>query len=103
IVFTPQADLAILNYIANYIITTNRVNHDFVGKHATFKKGVDDIGYGLRPEHALEVDAKHTEKPGDSTPMTYDEYVEFVKPYTAEHASKISGVPVDKLAQLAEL
>ncbi len=28
--FTPQTDLAILNYIAHHIITTNRVNKDFV-------------------------------------------------------------------------
>ena len=29
-VFTPQTDLAILNYIANHIIATGRVNKDFV-------------------------------------------------------------------------
>src|SRR5437016_10791518 len=44
IVFTPQTDLAILNAIANHIITTNRVNRDFVGKHAIFKRGQTDIG-----------------------------------------------------------
>jgi nitrate reductase NapA len=49
IVFKPQTDLAILNYIANYIIKTNRVNKEFVDKHTSFKLGNDDIGYGLRP------------------------------------------------------
>ena len=39
IVFTPQTDLAILNAIANHIITTNRVNKDFVDKHTVFKRG----------------------------------------------------------------
>ncbi|MDP1165967.1 molybdopterin-dependent oxidoreductase, partial [Klebsiella pneumoniae] len=48
IVFTPQADLAMLNYIANYIITNKKVNTDFVNKHTVFKQGVTDIGYGLR-------------------------------------------------------
>ena len=54
IVFTPQTDLAILNAIANHIITTNRVNKDFVDKHTVFKRGQTDIGYGLRPENPLE-------------------------------------------------
>ena len=30
IVFKPGTDLAILNYIANHIIPTGRVNEDFV-------------------------------------------------------------------------
>ena len=37
--FTPQTDLAILNYIANHIIKTNRVNRDFVDKHTSFRLG----------------------------------------------------------------
>ena len=48
-VFTPQTDLAILNYIANYIIRTGKVNKDFVDSHVNFRKGTTDIGYGLRP------------------------------------------------------
>lgn len=36
IVFKPQTDLAILNYIANYIIKNNKVNHDFVNKYTVF-------------------------------------------------------------------
>ncbi len=55
-VFKPQTDLAILNAIANHIITTGRVNKDFVDKHTVFKRGQTDIGYGLRPEHPLEVE-----------------------------------------------
>ena len=58
IVFKPGTDLAILNYIANHIITTGRVNKDFVKNHTTFVKGATDIGYGLRPEHPLEKNAK---------------------------------------------
>jgi nitrate reductase NapA len=53
-VFTPQTDLAILNYIAHHIIRTGRVDQDFVGRHVNFKRGNTDIGYGLRPEHPLE-------------------------------------------------
>jgi nitrate reductase NapA len=57
IVFTPQTDLVLLNAIANHIITTNRVNKDFVDRHTVFKRGQTNIGYGLRPDYPLEVKA----------------------------------------------
>ena len=41
IIFKPGTDLAILNYIANHIITTGRVNEAFVRDHTTFMKGAD--------------------------------------------------------------
>src|SRR5690606_13875863 len=37
--FKPQTDLAILNYIANHIITTGRANQEFVYKHCNFRRG----------------------------------------------------------------
>jgi nitrate reductase (cytochrome) len=49
IIFKPGTDLAILNYIANYIIQSKAVNRDFVTQHVAFRLGNDDIGYGLRP------------------------------------------------------
>ncbi|APV52039.1 nitrate reductase catalytic subunit [Betaproteobacteria bacterium GR16-43] len=103
IIFKPQTDLAILNYIANYIIETNRVNQDFVSKHVTFKKGTPDIGYGLRPEHPLEKKAKNVAKAADMGPMTFEEFKAYVKPYTAAYVSKLSGVPESSLKALAEL
>jgi len=103
IVFTPQADLAILNYIANYIIRTNRVNRDFVDKHTAFKIGNTDIGYGLRPEHALQKSAKNAAEPGGGKLITYDEYAKFVAQYDAARVTQLSGVSRDKLDRLAEL
>ncbi|MDX1512146.1 MAG: periplasmic nitrate reductase subunit alpha [Gammaproteobacteria bacterium] len=103
IVFTPQTDLAILNYIANYIIQSNKVNRDFVDRHVTFKLGNPDIGYGLRPEHPLEKTAKNADKAGGAEPMTFDQYREFVAAYDADSVSKLSGVPKDKLERLAQL
>ena len=113
IIFKPQTDLAILNFIANYIITNKKVNTEFVKKNINFKKGVTDIGYGLRPVHALEKDAtangypgadgKPKANPNDSTPITFEEYAKFVSEYTAEKASQISGVPVKQLEDLAKL
>ena len=103
-IFTPQTDLAILNYIAHYIIQTGRVNKDFVNKHTNFRLGETDIGYGLRPEHPLEQKAKNNGKTkGSSTPINFDEYAKFVSTYTVEYTSKLSGVPEHKLKELAEL
>lgn len=102
-VFTPQTDLAILNYIAHYIIKTDRVNKDFVSKHVNFKRGNDDIGYGLRPEHPLQKAAKNADKAGGSSPMSFEEFAEYVSKYDEDYVEKLSGVPRDKLQQMAEL
>jgi len=113
IIFKPQTDLAILNYIANYIIQNNAVNQDFVTKHVNFKKGVTDIGYGLRPNHPLEqvagnngypdAEGKPKGDPGKAAPITFDEFKQFVSTYTADYVSELSGVPKDKLEALAKL
>lgn len=103
IVFTPQSDLAILNFIAHRIIATDRVDHDFVRRHARFKRGNTDIGYGLRPEHPLEQRAKNAGKAGGAAPMTFEEYRDFVAAYDAESVSRLSGVPAHRLERLAAL
>ncbi|MCZ7597493.1 MAG: nitrate reductase catalytic subunit NapA [Gammaproteobacteria bacterium] len=103
VIFKPQTDLAILNYIANHIITTGRVNEDFVTRHTTFKRGAVDIGYGLRPEHELERKAANREAPGAAEPIGFEEYAEFVSDYDVDYVSRLSGVPANSLEQLAEL
>ncbi len=103
IIFTPQTDLAMLNYIANYIIQQDKVNWDFVNKHTNFRRGNPDIGYGLRPEHKLEKQAKNADKANDSSPMTFEEFKEFVSTYTPKYVSKLSGVSEEKLVKLAEM
>lgn len=103
VVFTPQTDLAMLNFIAHHIIQTGRVNQDFVNKHTVFKRGMTDIGYGLRDEHPLQQAAANADKAGGSEAMTFEEYAEFVSQYDAESVSKLSGVSVEKLIALAEL
>ena len=102
-IFTPQTDLAILNYIANHIIKTGRVNKDFVDKHVSLHKTNLEIGYGLRPTHPLEKDATNAKKAGGKTKITFEEYAAAVAPYTLDYASKLSGVPPEKLERLAEL
>jgi nitrate reductase NapA len=102
-IFTPQTDLAILNYIANYIIQKGAVDKAFVEKSVNFKKGVTDIGYGLRPTHPLEKDQANAATPDKADPMTFDEFKAFVAEYTVEKVSKLSGVSVEKLEALAKI
>ncbi|MEQ9328660.1 MAG: nitrate reductase catalytic subunit NapA, partial [Rhodospirillales bacterium] len=102
-VFTPQTDMVILNYIANHIIQSGNVNREFVEKHTNFKIGNPDIGYGLRPEHPLEMAAKNADKAGGSKPATFEEYAAFVADYTLDKAHEMSGVSKDRLKALAEL
>ncbi|MBR9779857.1 MAG: periplasmic nitrate reductase subunit alpha [Rhodospirillales bacterium] len=103
IVFKPQTDLAILNYIANHIIQTDRVNTDFVNKHTIFRRGNIDIGYGLRPEDPREQSAQNASDAGGSTDMTFDEFAEFVSEYTLDKVHEMTGVPKERLEALAEL
>ncbi len=103
IVFKPQTDLAILNYIANHIIKSGKVNKDFIGKNVNFRRGNTDIGYGLRPEDPREKQAANSGKGGGSEPMTFDEYTKFVADYDLDSVAKLSGVPKESLQALAKL
>ncbi|MBU3697541.1 nitrate reductase catalytic subunit NapA [Dechloromonas sp.] len=112
LIFKPQSDLAILNYISNYIIQNKAVNEAFVKKNVNFFKGVTDIGYGLRPNHPLEQvamnngypgpDGKPKGDPGKHEPISFDDFAKFVSEYTLDKAHEISGVPKDKLEALAK-
>ena len=102
-VFEPQTDLAIANYIANYIIQNGAVNTEFVNKHTNFRIGNDDIGYGLRPEHPLQKKAKNASKAGGSKEYSFEEYAKFVSSYTLEYVSELSGVPANRLEEMAKL
>ncbi len=103
LVFKPQTDLVILNAIANHIITTGRVNKDFVGRHTVFKRGQTNIGYGLRPENPLQKAATGAANPNDATDITFDDYARFVADYTIKKAAQMSGVPEKRIEAVAEL
>ena len=96
--FTPQTDLAIANYFANYIIQNNLFDKGFVESNVVFKKGETNIGYGLKDGGA---DIPKTA--GKMTPITFVEYKEFVSTYTAQYTSQLSGVPAGQLEEAARL
>lgn len=103
IVFIPQTDLAIANYISNYIIQNGGVDEKFVAENTKFKKATTDIGYALRPDHALEKAAKNAGKgAGKMLDFTFDEYKKFVSEYDLEYTHKLTGVPKNQLEALAQ-
>jgi len=101
-VFTPQTDLAILNYIANYIIQNKAYKQDFIDAHVNFTKTPTDIGYGLRPEHPLQQKAKNANK-GKLSKISFEEYAKSVESYTLEYTAELSGVEEEKLLRLAKV
>jgi len=103
VVFKPGTDLAILNYIANHIIQTGRVNEAFVRDHAVFMRGQTDIGYGLRPDNPVEMAAKGAADPGKTEPIDFEAFKALVSDYTLEMVSELSGVEPSFLEELAEL
>src|SRR3982751_6033209 len=74
----PGTDLAILNYIANYIIHTGAAKRDFVDKHCNIRMANTDIGYGLRPEHVLEQRAQHANDAQVSHPSDFEAYAKLM-------------------------
>ncbi len=103
VVFKPGTDLAILNYIANHIIQTGRVNEAFVRDHAVFMSGATDIGYGLRPDNPVEMAAKGAADPGKTEPIDFEAFKTKVSDYTLDSVSELSGVEPEFLEELAEL
>ncbi len=102
-VMKPHADIVILNYIANHIIRSGKVHEDFVDRHVSFVRAVDDIGYGLRDEHELQQRAANADRANEWSSMTFEEFRDHVAPFTLERAARESGVRAEQLERLAEL
>ena len=58
IVFKPNTDLAIWNYIAREIVHRDAIDHDFVDRHCVFATGPYDIGFGMRGTDTFALDAE---------------------------------------------
>ena len=102
VIFKPNTDLAIFNYILNYLVENDAIDWDFVNKHTKFKRAETDIGYGLRPEHPLQQAAKNVKTAGKMHDSSFEEFKELVKPYTATYVSELSGVPIHQLEAIAK-
>jgi len=89
----PQTDLALANAIVRIIINTHRYDEAFIREHVVFRRGKENIGYGLKDNFQFKDKA---------TPISFDEYKQYVQKYTPEYVERLSGVPAGKIRQLAE-
>lgn len=101
--FKPQTDLIILNFIAHYLIEEDKVDHDFLRRHVRFKRGNTDIGYGLRPEDPRQKAASNADAPGGAEDIDFEDFRRFLKTYTLSHAARESGLRESQLLALAQL
>jgi len=92
ILFAPQSDLAIANGIARLLLKNGRIDADFVAKHCAFKRGKENIGYGLEDGFKFKDEPVATD---------LEAFRSFVEPYTPERVREISGVAPEALEELA--
>jgi nitrate reductase (cytochrome) len=96
IVFKPNTDLAIWNYIAREIVARDSVDHDFVQRHCVFATGPADIGYGMRSTDAMAFEAeKDTQERERVVVLTREEAVARRLDPSARHqrAQASAGAP----------
>ncbi len=103
LIFTPQTDLAIMNFIARHIIEKGAIDSEFVDKHCIFATGPTDIGYGLPADHPREQGQSARGRAGAHWAISFEEFSRKLEPYTLEYVSELSGVSQEKLLELAEL
>lgn len=107
VVFKPNTDLAIANAMAHVIVKEGLVNEEFVSKHVVFSKGVEKPHYGVNDtdEYGGQAPSWANYKPfaDKGEKITFDEYKAFLETYTPEYAAKVSGVPAEKILEIARL
>jgi nitrate reductase NapA len=75
--FKPGTDAALLNALANVLVTENMVDTDFVSKHCNFNDGTKAI--------------------------TFDEFKKYLEPMTPEWAEKETGVKAETIREVARI
>ena len=110
LVFKPQTDLAIWNYIAREILARKAVDQTFVERHCVFATGHNDIGFALRDADSREQSQGHRKQAGQHWLISLEDFRQGVAPYTLDYVARLakgdSAEPLnafkDKLVQLAD-
>lgn len=90
----PHSGSAIANAICREIVERRWVDREFVDRHVAFRRGKEQIGYGL-PDHVPVVD--------EETEVSWDDYVAFLKASAPEDAQRLSGLSSSSVRWLASL
>lgn len=94
LMFKPQTDLGIANAICQVILSSGKVNREFLAQSCSFKKGKTSIGYGLAD------DFKFQDSAVDSN---LQELGRSLSEYTPEKVAALSGVSAEDIRILAGL
>ena len=111
IVFKPQTDLAIWNYIAHEILTRNAMDRAFVERHCVFAAGPTETGFGLRDEDPREISQPHRGQAAQHWLITFEDFRRAVAPYTLDYLARLAKGDADesleafkaKLVRLADV
>lgn len=86
IIFKPQTDLAIWNYIAREIVRRGAWDREFVDNHCVFATGPYDIGFGMRgTDKFAEPAEKDTQARQQSVTLTREEAIAQRRDPDADH------------------
>jgi nitrate reductase (cytochrome) len=119
IIFKPNTDLAIMNFIAKYIIDHDKVNWDFVNKHTVFATGPNDIGFGLMANDPMEqtvtltkeeaigqgygpegegkvIKQKNTKVPVKHWKISFEDFKQALEPYTLDFVAELAKGDADE-------
>ncbi|MBI3106182.1 MAG: molybdopterin-dependent oxidoreductase [Candidatus Rokubacteria bacterium] len=84
-----------------------RLSHPRIPRQATFKKGLENLGYGVKDtdEYAAQPPGWAAYKPfaDQAQAMSFDDYRAFLETYTPEYAAEVSGVPAGQIGEIARL
>ncbi len=97
----PGSDLALANGILHELVQTGQVDHAFLRENVVFRRGIEDaetIGYGCFGDQAERYTFK--DQPRDSS---FEELQEFLKDYSPERVSDITGVSAAQIRVLARM
>ena len=100
LLFRPGTDLAIANCVANYLVSNDLYDKDFVRDHLQFKAGAENIGNAYDDGYDK---SEAGQASGDVWSIEFEEYCERLAPYTLEYTSELSGVPVEQLEDLCRV
>jgi len=97
----PGTDLALANGVLHLLVKRDQVAHGFVRENLVFKRGVEDldrIGYGCFGDQAERYTFR--DEPRDAS---FEELKRFLRDYTPDEVSRITGVPTAQIEALAKI
>ncbi|HET7343175.1 MAG TPA: molybdopterin-dependent oxidoreductase, partial [Methylomirabilota bacterium] len=105
--FKPGTDLALANGIAHVLLKENLVDREFVTRHVTFKKGLENLHYGVKDtdEFGGQAPSWATWKPfaDQAQAIGLDDYRRFLDAYAPERVAQVTGVPAETIVEIARL